>query len=287
MDLEDIQTENEIKKENLALKEEISVLKKMIEKLNLKIENQSQHSNVSHMSKNNNLTPPNGDSSSDSGDTFVKQLKKKNKNRSRYTNKNLPHTASMDSQAPGSNSMTMETDIEDNRITKVEDIKKQVAKKRDKPPPILYQDSKDTVNLFARESKINNFHIKRLNISKHIAQLETLEDFNRAKELLSKANTNFYSFTSKVDKRPVFLLKGLNHTYTENEVLNELQAQGIEELKFNKVSKFATKKSILNNTILPIFLVQLSADSNLSKLKEIKYLNYHVVYYHVVKKVVY
>lgn len=75
----------------------------------------------------------------------------------------------------------------------------------------------------------------------------------------------------------------LNVSYTENEVFNEFLDYGIEGLKFIKVSRFTTKSSRLNKRTLPIFIIQLSADSNLTKLKGIKYIS-HDVYWEKRKK---
>lgn len=62
-------------------------------------------------------------------------------------------------------------------------------------------------------------------------------------------STNFYTFTPKTDKFQTFLLKGLNHTFEEEEIL-ELNSFKINNLKFQKVSRFSTKRSIIEKKII-------------------------------------
>lgn len=311
MEYEQTQCDNEIIKENKDLKEEIVDLKKTIETLQQNIERLSQQSNTSHQDKKEETSTQemeHSSYSSDSGESFIKQLSKRNKKKIKTTYKMQPPKAQTESQDTGHSKLTeslessrlSQTKSQDSR-TRLESLEKDKAinmtykekynlnqgrKLKDKPPPIniLYQDPKDTVCLFEKELKVDNFHIKRVNNSKHIAQFQALNDFKRAKEVLAKANTNFYSYTARTEKNPVFLLKGLNFTYTENEVIKELQNLDIEGLKFIKVSRFSTKHSNQNNKILSIFMVQLSADSNLSKLKEIRYLSHNVIYWEKLKK---
>jgi hypothetical protein len=103
----------------------------------------------------------------------------------------------------------------------------QRSRRKERPPPIniLYQDPKDITKLIkANIKKMNNFYIKRINGSKHILYVDSLENFNQVKELLVKCNTKFYTYTNKSEKPITLLLKGLNRRkYEENKVLNELR----------------------------------------------------------------
>lgn len=123
--------------------------------------------------------------------------------------------------------------------------------KQKKPPPINIelQDPKDTAKLISEELGQIEFHIKRLNKNKHLLQLSTLESYNKTKELLTKTDTKFYSYTPKESKLPTFLLKSLHNSYSENEILQDLQKQRIENIAFKKVSRFTTRRSIENNII--------------------------------------
>lgn len=97
------------------------------------------------------------------------------------------------------------------------------------------------------------------------------------KELLTSVNTSFYTYTPKEKKNHSYLLKGLTQSFSESEILEELEKVSGEELKFTKVSKFNTRRAEKENRALPMYLVQIDPSSNLSKLQEIKYVFYHVV----------
>lgn len=148
-----------------------------------------------------------------------------------------------------------------------------------KPPPIHieHQDPKDTAKLLAEELGLSNFHIKRINAHKHILQVDSEENFSKTKELLKRAGTSYFSYTPKENKLPTFVLKGLHNTYAEDEIFKELQNLQINDITFCKVVRLHTKKSKEDNILLPIFIVQMEPESNTSKLKQIKYINYQVV----------
>lgn len=96
--------------------------------------------------------------------------------------------------------------------------------KENKPPPIniTLQYSKDTVTLIEKVANIKQFHIKRIHSGKHALYLRNLPDFHKAKETLLAANTTFYTYTPKTEKHHTYLLKGLDNSYTETEILTDL-----------------------------------------------------------------
>ena len=160
------------------------------------------------------------------------------------------------------------------------------AKGASPPPPIniTLQDPKDTIALMENSLKIKNFHIKRIHTGKHVLYLQTLNDYIKAKEILTAANTAYYTYTPKSQKPHTYLLKGLGNSFTEAEILEDLKALKIEEIQFTKVSRFTTRKSRKNNILLPIYIVQVSLDSNIGKLLKINRLNYLKVSWEKIKK---
>lgn len=130
----------------------------------------------------------------------------------------------------------------------------------------------------------SDFYIKRLSQYKHILYLKKEIDFIAALELFKKTSTNFYSYTLKQNKNLSYILKGLHNSYTEDEIFTELKNIKINDVKFTKVTRLQTKKSKDNNVLLPVFIVQLSPDSNPSMLKNIKTVNYQLVHWERLKK---
>lgn len=113
---------------------------------------------------------------------------------------------------------------------------------------------------------------------------QTVESFNVAKDLLTKCDTKFYTFTAKTEKPITLLLKGLNSSFNENEVLHELRSLRINDVEFNKISRFTTTRSKKEDKILPIFVVQISQNSQINNLKQIKYLFHQVIYWDKLKR---
>jgi len=64
------------------------------------------------------------------------------------------------------------------------------------------------------------------------------------------------------------LLKGLNSSYNENEVLQELRSLRINEVEFNKITKFTTTRSKKEGKTLPIFIIQILQSSQINNLKK-------------------
>ena len=131
---------------------------------------------------------------------------------------------------------------------------------------------------------MNNFIVKKINNNKHNLYTNNINDFKQAKEQLEVANTKFYSFTPKEEKEKSFLLKGLDNNENVNEIFNEVTKHNNDNLKFVKVSRFTTLKSKKENKILPIYLVQLSANSQTNLLHKIKCLNHQTIWWEKLKK---
>lgn len=76
----------------------------------------------------------------------------------------------------------------------------------------------------------------------------------------------------------------MNPVYGEKEILQELKTQENKEINFLRVNRFSTRESTKKKKILPIFVVQLSPDSNPAILKTIKYIAHQVVTWERLKR---
>lgn len=147
-----------------------------------------------------------------------------------------------------------------------------------RPPPIniTLQDPKDTVTLIEKTLNIKHFHIKRIHTGKHVLYLQHPPDYNKAKEILFAANTAFYTYAPKSEKHHTYLLKGLGDSYTEAEILADLQALQIDDVHFTKVYAVYDEKikgehpfiPNLYNYLLPLL------QSNTNNLLKINRFNY-------------
>jgi len=56
-----------------------------------------------------------------------------------------------------------------------------------------------------------------------------------------KCESKFYTFTAESEKPIILLLKRLNNSYSGNEVFQKLRSLRINEVEFNKITRFTTK----------------------------------------------
>lgn len=123
----------------------------------------------------------------------------------------------------------------------------------------------------------NNFYLKRVNQNKIILQTEDNEHHRIITKILEDNEINFYTYTIKEDKPRPWLLKGLNLSYSEEEILEELQALAPSSIRFLKVTKFQKANSKAKGISLPFFLIHLSPDSIAADLKVIKAIFYQLI----------
>lgn len=159
-------------------------------------------------------------------------------------------------------------------------------KKNKKVPPLNVFDieSNELITFLKNGLKIINFKIKEFSNRKISLYLDEIKDYSRVKAYLEKTNTKFYTYTPKNIKTKTYLLKGLSADNDPNEILEKLCEYGNERLKFIKVSRFTTRKSVNSGYDLNIFLVQVSGDSDYNQLKAITGIFHRCVHWEPLKK---
>lgn len=154
-----------------------------------------------------------------------------------------------------------------------------------KMPPIniFHINANYLIEFLKNGLKIKSFKIKE-HKSKLTLQLENNNDFNNVKKHLIETKTKFFTFTPKMERPKTYVLKGLSADTDTAEIMEELLKHREEGVEIIKVKHFETKKSRLKNYNLPIFLVQVTATSNISKLKAIKTLLYRCISWEPLKR---
>lgn len=59
-----------------------------------------------------------------------------------------------------------------------------------------------------------------------------MDSFKRVKELLTECGSKFYTYTSKVERPTTLLLKGLNSSHDEKEVVEKMKSLNIANVDF-------------------------------------------------------
>lgn len=186
-------------------------------------------------------------------ENHVKQVKENN-------NKEKPQHSHSATTSTNNNTSNVTTD---NTVVSTEKGKN----KKIPPINIVDIDTKQLIEFIKNGLKINDFKIKEFRDKKSL-YTNNLPDFLRVKAFLEKTQAKFYTFTPKDMKIKTYLLKGLDANIDTDEILFELLKFESDELKFIKVSPFSTKLSVEKGVKLPMFLVQISPESNLNKLKK-------------------
>lgn len=159
-------------------------------------------------------------------------------------------------------------------------------KNNKKIPPInVYDVEPNKLIEFVKDGlKITEFKIIEFNNNKVSLYTSSSDDYYRIKAYFEKTKTKFFSYTSKDIKKKSYLLKGLSANIEPNEILDELNKFQNDNLKFVNVSPFVTKKSLNGDQNLPIYLVQITADSKVNELKTIKGILYRCIRWEALRK---
>lgn len=142
-----------------------------------------------------------------------------------------------------------------------------IAKAKHIPPIIMdlkadltHEGIKQIVNKYT-----NRFHLQYKGSNKVAIICYTPEAHQSVKEGFRKENAPFLTYTRKDEKTPKIVIKGLP-AFVEDHLAGELDSLGFKEVTVTKL------KSKTNDAPCPPFLIQLSAGSDLTKFRRIKYL---------------
>lgn len=152
------------------------------------------------------------------------------------------------------------------------------------PPINIFDiDTKELIKFLKTGLKINDFQIKQFRNKKSLF-LNSLNDHIKVKAYLEKTKTKFFTFTPKSMKNKTYLLKGLESNADMKEIFNELCTHETNELKFLKINQFSTKNSEARGYKLPIYIVQISPESDSNNLKSIKAIDYRIIKWEQLKR---
>ncbi|CAK9809289.1 hypothetical protein ANTQUA_LOCUS5974, partial [Anthophora quadrimaculata] len=154
------------------------------------------------------------------------------------------------------------------------------------PTPVLVPTKKKKGKNIKRQYSIRKHKTLKANTNSNIRypmsvnyRFNTKDNYTKACDTLKTNNIQYYTYTPKSDKNFSILIKNLDGNSDTDTILDELRSKNIKDLNFISVKKFITKKSVSENKILPIYLVQLCLDSRTENLKLIKIVLHSLVYW--------
>ena len=155
-----------------------------------------------------------------------------------------------------------------------------------KPPPIIISQNNQSelIRIMTETYKYKNFLIKKSNKFRSSLQIEDMTFYKKMVGLLKERKYEFHTFTPKCDKPHTYLLKGMADGSTLAEVKEALAMETSKNVQIIKIERFKTRKSIKDKKDLPIFIVQISADSKIQDLLNISTVYYQKVHWEKINK---
>lgn len=121
-----------------------------------------------------------------------------------------------------------------------------------------------------------NFKLKIVNSNLKKIFVFDLNSYTLVRKKLEENNINFFTYTPKDIKLLNFIIRGLDYSFEEEEVLGELMAK-FPEIKFVKVSKFSTSASRRSGKLLNLWLVQLAPATITAEFKKLTFLLHSII----------
>ena len=106
----------------------------------------------------------------------------------------------------------------------------------------------------------------------------------RVKAYLKKTKSKFFTFNLKEFKITTYLLKGIDDNVDTDDNLVELLRFDSEGLNIIEVTRISTNSSIEKGIRLLMFLVQVSPETNVNELKNIRTLLYRKIKWEQVRR---
>ena len=158
----------------------------------------------------------------------------------------------------------------------------EMGQKEKIPPIVVYKmNVKDIITKLNLQFGKNNFNIKKINQNvSHIITTNT-DNFIKAMKIIKEAKNNFYTYTPSSLKQHSIILKGIDSSFSEEDIRGEFQILQVSQY-ITKFSKYFPKKK--NNNSPPnsdseryFWLLQLAPNTNLSIFNKIKYMLHQTV----------
>ncbi|GAB0096917.1 hypothetical protein DMENIID0001_124990 [Sergentomyia squamirostris] len=165
----------------------------------------------------------------------------------------------------------------------ISDMEQESAPITPKIPPIKVLSAIDNMKAFhAQLSKVADVHFRSLSSSKNIF-CNTVEDFKKVKKFLEEKGVEYHTFTFKADLCKKLVLKGLDRSYTAEEVQNDLikktnKVKLVKQMTVKSYEEEATNKQQPRKVPIGIYMVYVSRDTVIEQLiQDIQYVLRHKI----------
>lgn len=156
-------------------------------------------------------------------------------------------------------------------------IKVQNNKKRTYCPPIIVPNlnTKEFKNMVKDNSNDANYSVK---IGRHsnIIKCDNIDSHKTIIKILKEKEIDSHTYTLKENKKQTILMRGVHHTYTPDEIKEDIKFQ-LPNLKISNIKNFVTPRSKRENIKLNMFTIQLEAEQTITELTKIRKICEHTI----------
>lgn len=192
----------------------------------------------------------------------------------------IPSTSKYNSRTHRNNTKTNNVNLSLNHTNTNVNNNNIGAKKYRLPPITIYIDNtKKLINDIKLILNHSNFNIKLINKKCTQVLTNSLADYDLVKKYIVDNDKNHYTYTPKERKNINFIIRGINNSYSPEEIIDEINSLNLENVNIVKCSEYKTRDSIRNNRKLDLFMLSLSFGSDIKPLISIKYLLNQRVYF--------
>lgn len=210
------------------------------------------------------------------GTSGIKDNRRKNKKRKIATSDlsqkyNVPITQYYESISSDSDD---EDEIEEVEVTD-SNIPEETIKTSKPPPIVLYSflnEHSRSINNIKKELTAN-ITIKNLG-NRLLLHTENKHDYNKIKEIISKANMEFHTYTPKEEQEIKLVIKNLPPNITCDEIKEDLIQKNVPVIKIVQMTKKVNEN---HSTPLPLYVVIISNKMKVKDIIEIKHVCHCII----------
>lgn len=164
---------------------------------------------------------------------------------------------------------------------------KRSAIREERAPPIYLSTTtniKAIIQQLTASSDTSNFTIKQAftknNTGRHSINALDRNTFEEIKNILKSNNTEFFTYTPNTEKKKLFVIKGLNETFSPQEIKLDLQGalQGVATIE--KIEKIEAGNAKNKNYMI----IQFSSDSNINQATKINIIAHQRIRWEIFRK---
>lgn len=149
------------------------------------------------------------------------------------------------------------------------------------PPIVVYNANiKKTIDDLKLKLKHGNFNIKSMNKNCTHINTQNIQDFDIVSEYIKNKELNHFTYTPPERKTINLLIKGINSSFTPQEIVDEINEIKLDNVNITKCAPFKNR----NNPDSNIFLLTLTNTSDIKQLVNIKYLLHQKIYFDKIRK---